>query len=96
MVNYNPQQIYYSFLAGLPSPVQDYYRRNFQNVYAQYYADLPAIMSERAKQGINRPPPAFESYLQTYPWLAKYQGVSPRERGSYPATLAPPARKLNY
>ncbi len=57
----------------------------------QGHKDWEAEQARR--QGL---PDPWEEFLKRYPFLQKYQALSPKERGFYPGQYAPPARTLRY
>ena len=66
---------------------KEYFRGQTGNIYNQYLGKLGsrALMGAVPKQ-------SFTDYLVDYPWLKKFQALSPAQRGEQPARFAPRLR----
>ncbi len=81
----NPEAAYQ---ASIPSGgrMGQYWSRNYQPVYGEY-----------TKAMAQNPRLQFTEFLGSYPWLQKYYGMSPSQRGDYSyQALTPKTRWLNY
>lgn len=78
----NPQAAYAGAIpTGGGSRQNQYWGRNFGNVYNEYLGNVAR----------GQPELQFTSFLENYPWLQKYYGMSPQQRGDYSGNLTPRA-----
>ena len=83
-----------AFASNIPltSPMS----RFFLDRYNEYYNRYLGRLGEQARMGQQLPSLRFSNFLQDINWGQEYGGFSPRSRGIYQSTFAPPARWLNY
>jgi len=65
----------------------DYWRGQQSNVYGDYMARLGQMTMAGQPPNLG-----FQEFLGQYPFLSQYLGMSPGERGQYPARYAPRLR----
>ncbi len=87
----NPQAAFRSFLPGLSRPVRRQFGRQFGDVYGEY---LGALGQESRKTG-QLPELQFTDFLQDFPFLQRFYGQSPQQRGFFPSSIVPKTRTLN-
>lgn len=65
----------------------DYWRRQQGDIYGDYLGGLG-----RTALGGQIPTQTFTNYLTNYPWLSRYMGLPPEERGERQSRFAPRMR----
>ena len=65
----------------------DYWRGQQGNVYSDYLGRLGGMALGGQNPTLN-----YSDYLQDYPFLSKWSGMSPGERGEQPQRFAPRVR----
>ena len=65
----------------------DYFRGQQGNIYGDYLASLG-----RTALGGEAPTQTYGGYLEGFPWLQRYLGLSPEQRGEQPSRFAPTLR----
>lgn len=81
----NPNVAYRKALMELQPQMSRYFEPRYQDVYEEYQAVLP-----------QNPALTFSSFLNTYPFMQTFGGVSPRLKGEYQNIYSPNARWLSY
>jgi hypothetical protein len=88
----NPQALYQSTIAGLNSPLRNFFGSQYGTLYNEYLGDL----AKESNMTGSLPKLQFSDFLSGINWANRYYGYSPRQRGSYPNTLTPATRFLNW
>ncbi len=86
----NPSIAYQGAISFLPEYMRRFLTSRYGDIYSQYEGEL----GRQAQQGL--PTLTFDEYIQKIPWLQRYQGYSPFQRGENQSMYAPPARYLRY
>lgn len=85
-----PEAMYRAFIPqGQSSNFLDYWKRQYGDIYGDYWSGL-------AGTSMSGQPPSqnFEDYLSGFPWLQRYMGLPPEERGER-ASLYNPRMRWN-
>lgn len=85
-----PQAAFMSFLPQLNRPMRRYFGREFGDIYGEYQGAL----GQEAQATGQLPQMQFMDFLSAYPFIQRYFGLSPYERGADFSRLAPRTRFL--
>ena len=85
-----PQAAFMSFLPQLNRPMRRYFGQRYGDIYGEYQGAL----GQEAQTTGQLPTMQFMDFLSAYPFLQKYFGTAPQERGEYPNQFSPRTRFL--